>query len=342
MKRALILTLIFGLLIVFLVNNAMFLFHGIWERTLNPRSFQYEARHVMTRVAIVADRSRSWNNQGEPEYYIPGDYQYLIDERTACKKGDGTQAPVEILVAVISAIKNVQKRQRVRQTWGREFKNGAKTRLLFFLGDNNDTETRSAIRNESVLYNDIVHHSHFDSYNNLSIKSVSVIRWASSYCRQATYVFKVDDDALVNVPLLMGRLHIASKKTKYFFMCYVFKGSPVVRDPKHRWYISWKEYGAKNLPPYCGGFYAISGKLVPSLYDAAKHQRLFRMEDVFISSMVTKRTRLPVRLLHNKAFSLWKAVNLKKPCDFKKHIVVTNYNQTEIRTLWDRFKAKCS
>ncbi|XP_064644639.1 beta-1,3-galactosyltransferase 1-like [Lineus longissimus] len=291
---------------------------------------------------MVDNNRRSWNKRGEPEYYIPRDYRFIAESGQTCKKSDGNPAPVEIVVAVISSLHNADRRQRVRQTWGREFKNGANARVLFFLGVDKDNGTRSAIRNESLTYHDIVQHSHWDSYDNLSIKSVSVIRWVTSYCRHASYVFKVDDDALVNAPHLMSRLHMASKQTKYFLMCYVFKGSPVVRDPNHRWYISKQEYGGKSLPPYCGGFYAIVGKLVPVLYDTAIKQRLFRMEDVFISSMVARRTGLPVRLVHNKAFSLWKAVSLKKPCDFRKQIAVTNYNQSEIRALWDSYKAKCS
>lgn len=40
-----------------------------------------------------------------------------------------------------------------------------------------------------------------DSYNNLTLKSLSLISWAHKFCKNANYVFKIDDDVFLNTKM---------------------------------------------------------------------------------------------------------------------------------------------
>ena len=41
-----------------------------------------------------------------------------------------------------------------------------------------------------------------DTYQNLTIKSIMSLKWASQNCKEAAYVVKMDDDIFVNPPNL--------------------------------------------------------------------------------------------------------------------------------------------
>ena len=54
-----------------------------------------------------------------------------------------------------------------------------------------------------AVHGDLVQENFVDSYRNLTLKTLMAIRWASTYCSNANFVLKIDDDVLVNPsPLL--------------------------------------------------------------------------------------------------------------------------------------------
>lgn len=55
-------------------------------------------------------------------------------------------------------------------------------RIVFLLGQTENNETQEQIVNESRTYNDLIQESFFDSYNNLTLKSVMMLKWITNNC----------------------------------------------------------------------------------------------------------------------------------------------------------------
>jgi len=79
-------------------------------------------------------------------------------------------------------------------------------RLGFLLGDTDSLEMQNQVMDESSKYGDVIQEGFLDTYNNLTLKSVMLLKWVRSHCRHARYVMKTDDDMFVNLPRLISFL----------------------------------------------------------------------------------------------------------------------------------------
>lgn len=58
-------------------------------------------------------------------------------------------------------------------------------------------QIESGIEIESRRYGDILLADFDDTYRNLSLKSLAILRWSQLYCTSAEFIFQGDSDALV-------------------------------------------------------------------------------------------------------------------------------------------------
>jgi hypothetical protein len=58
-------------------------------------------------------------------------------------------------------------------------------------------QVETAIKLESDRHEDLLFVDFADTYQNLSLKSVAILRWARRFCRQADFFFQGDTDAIV-------------------------------------------------------------------------------------------------------------------------------------------------
>lgn len=56
--------------------------------------------------------------------------------------------------------------------------------MVFLVGQTEKNETQERITNESQTYNDLVQESFTDSYNNLTLKSVMMLKWVVNNCEK--------------------------------------------------------------------------------------------------------------------------------------------------------------
>jgi len=57
---------------------------------------------------------------------------------------------------------------------------------------------------EKHLYDDLIVANFMDSYDNLTLKTMSALEWVDTYCNQSEFVLKTDDDMFINVPNLLS------------------------------------------------------------------------------------------------------------------------------------------
>lgn len=67
------------------------------------------------------------------------------------------------------------------------------------MGNTKDVRVQDAIEQENRNHSDIIQLNMMDSYENLTLKTVSILDWVVDYCPRVQFVLKVDDDVYVNV-----------------------------------------------------------------------------------------------------------------------------------------------
>lgn len=56
-------------------------------------------------------------------------------------------------------------------------------RRVFIVGEMVDNQTQNDLLEESKQYNDVIQESFVDSYNNLTLKTVMMLKWFNSHCQ---------------------------------------------------------------------------------------------------------------------------------------------------------------
>lgn len=82
-----------------------------------------------------------------------------------------------LIIVVHSAPGNFQKRNAIRDTWGRQTPFIA---TIFLLGASDMYE--DSLKKESSIYNDIVQGNFLDCYRNMTYKHVMALKWISYQC----------------------------------------------------------------------------------------------------------------------------------------------------------------
>lgn len=199
--------------------------------------------------------------------------------------GSWEQGPL-LLMAVPSAVGRRRRRDAVRQTWGR--REPAATRLLFVLG-HQGAGVPPEVADEAAEHGDILVEDFLDTYHNLTLKTLFILKWAVAHCPMATYLLKVDDDVLVNVHGV-SRLLSEAAGHSWGLVGHVYHGRPHRwRLPHPQWYLPHWLHPEAALPDYLTGpSYAVAGWALPALLRAALETPLLPLEDVFVTGAAAR------------------------------------------------------
>jgi hypothetical protein len=63
---------------------------------------------------------------------------------------------------------------------------------------------QTALAKEVELYQDFIIGSFEDTYRKLTLKTLHILDWASTYCTKAQYLLKTDDDMFLNIPNILN------------------------------------------------------------------------------------------------------------------------------------------
>ncbi|XP_025084507.1 beta-1,3-galactosyltransferase 1-like isoform X3 [Pomacea canaliculata] len=262
----------------------------------------------------------------------PHSFSYIINEPTACT------AYTELIIGVITAVQNFDDRMAVRSTWGSKAAAGYNVTVVFILGAG-QPNLQAQLMAESDKYHDIIQEDFVDSYRNLSIKSVALLKWVITYCNSSKYMLKADDDMYVNVQNLVQALRSESRTD--FVMGHSFIGAKPVQNKNSKWYTPLEDFNEKVYPKYTSGTaYAMSTKASSLLYQASLEIKLFWLEDIYITGLCARRAGVSV--VHNGGFNYQK-LNASG-CVFRKAITGHQYSAEEklsIHTQVNDPKLKC-
>ena len=216
------------------------------------------------------------------------DYKYILrPSESFCKIKTNL---LMIAMVTVSPV-NFNQRSVIRSTWATTHNQMEENfRVVFIIGQSLKSEINNAIQLEHKQNGDIVQLDFFDSYYNLTTKTIMGFRWVSTYCSNARYTLKIDDDVVVNLKSFLGYLNRISKDQNYQtnkMMCRYSARQAPIRNSKSKYYISVKEFSKKVFDPFClGPAYLLTSDLNERFYHLALFTSIFKLEDVYVGVRV--------------------------------------------------------
>ena len=113
------------------------------------------------------------------------------------------------------------------------------------------------------------------------------------------FIVKVDDDVYLHVPKMIWWLKTSSLPEKLYAGA-VINGGKVIRNPKHKWFVSEQFLNDTLFPPYCNGpFYILSKSTLLELLKVSSNEGLtpFPLEDAYIGILAKRVEIAPLQLL---------------------------------------------
>lgn len=126
--------------------------------------------------------------------------------------------------------------------------------MFFFTGICSNQYHNTLLKEEAKLFNDIIQISYHESYFNLTILTIWMIKWVIDFC-YFNYFIKNDEDVIPNINLINRWLR--NMKLSNCSYGIVSNGIKVVRNNKSSRYIPYISYNRSKLPCYVYGYFAI-------------------------------------------------------------------------------------
>lgn len=263
---------------------------------------------------------------------------------------------LKVLFVIPSYITNYDERVAIRHTWGLWIQSNASTRnrypilkenfawndmkLVFLIGksDNMQREANELVMKEHLNYDDIIVEDFIDSYLNLTLKSIFMLKWVNMHCTNVKYIIKADDDMFINIPNLRKALNVHGLPNR-LLLGHLICGARPITDKRSKWYAPPYMFKGKYPNYLSGTSYLISNSIVKPLLIAAVRNHYFHLEDVFITGVCAK--QIGVKPIGVMAFH-YHSIPLK-PCWFKKVISAHELNSLTMKKMWSELQGvNCS
>uniref|UniRef100_A0A915M9I1 Hexosyltransferase n=1 Tax=Meloidogyne javanica TaxID=6303 RepID=A0A915M9I1_MELJA len=216
----------------------------------------------------------------------------------------------KVFILVLSRRESYINREAIRLTWLKDAPNG--TVLRFFLADQNikknhrgdfqvDPDKVSPFKLSKFMHEE---HKHYDdtvflkgipdTYANLHYMVHAAFQWQQTFCPQAKYVMKTDDDTVVHLERLFFwikikfDLELDERNPASCFGNALINTSPI-REKSHKWYVPEEVYPHKKYPNYVNGCtYMCSAVAIKRILEACPRVKAINMEDVLYTGIVAQ------------------------------------------------------
>lgn len=260
-------------------------------------------------------------------------YPMLINQPGIC---DGKPF---LLLAVKSLIPHFDRRQAIRETWGRAGVFGNRIVVtVFLLGStsqvDNFPDLQEMLGHEAKLHKDLLQWDYRDSFFNLTLKEVLFLEWFSRHCPQAQFVLKGDDDVFVNTLRVIDILvSMSEDDTKDLFIGDVISNAGPHRDSKLKYFIPQSVFEGQ-YPPYAGGGgYLLSGDLAARLSNISQQVVLYPIDDVYTGMCLKKLGLAPEKHNGFRTFDIEERFR-NNPCIYRNLVLVHSRSPQEILEIW--------
>ncbi|MCL4151711.1 UNVERIFIED_CONTAM: hypothetical protein GTU68_048778 [Idotea baltica] len=202
-------------------------------------------------------------------------------------------------------------------------------KLVFILG-RAPKEQEKVILEEHESYGDIIVEDFIDSYTNLTLKSLFILKWIEMKCPQVKYVMKTDDDMFINIPNLKKSLEDPKLPSPLLMGNLICNAHPI-KNRWSKWYSPSYMFSGKYPNYVSGTAYVFSGNMAKKLLEAAIQTPYFHLEDVYLTGICAQ--KLGLKAINCKGFSyLKRALN---PCIYKDIISAHEVSIKEMKKIWN-------
>ncbi|XP_048193414.1 UDP-GlcNAc:betaGal beta-1,3-N-acetylglucosaminyltransferase 7-like [Perognathus longimembris pacificus] len=308
-----------------------------------PRAWDVTAANCTANTNLTR---QAWFQGLEPHFRQFLTYRHcryfpmLLNHPEKCAGGD-----VYLLVVVKSVITQHDRREAIRQTWGRERASAGAgrgaVRTLFLLGTASKREERGHYQQllayEDRVYGDILQWDFLDSFFNLTLKEVHFLKWLDIYCPRVPFVFKGDDDVFVHPANLLEFL-ADRRPDEDLFVGDVLRHARPIRRKDNKYYIPPVLYGKASYPPYAGGGgFLMAGGLARRLRRACDTLELYPIDDVFLGMCLEVLGVQPTAHEGFKTFGISRDRGSRmnrEPCFYRAMLVVHKLLPAELLAMW--------
>lgn len=247
-------------------------------------------------VTVLTIVTSNFNQDNEPDNIsvqkLRSLYENIVIYPSSCQIND-------LVILIHSSINNTKNREILRTFIAHSFK------IVFVVGQSNESQENSRIRNESMEFGDLLVGSFIDSYQNLTVKHLTGYQFIQSNCRRASIIIKIDDDIFINFkslekylntkfPAKNDPLQVTDRVGYNMFKCYVIHKAMVVRHKSHeyqKWAVPKSVYKDQFYPDYCSGWAYITTVgaidiILDNLIYSDQESPTFWIDDVYITGIL--------------------------------------------------------
>ncbi|KAG7492879.1 hypothetical protein MATL_G00018900 [Megalops atlanticus] len=260
-------------------------------------------------------------------------YPMVVDQPHICK-----DKPF-LLLAIKSLAPHFDRRQAIRESWGRAGRLANRTvATVFLLGNatavDHFPDLSDMLRFESAAHRDLLVWDYRDSFFNLTVKEVLFLEWLDRRCAGATFVFKGDDDVFVNTHRILDFLKgLAPAKAKDLFIGDVITNAGPHRNKKLKYFIPESMF-VGQYPPYAGGWgFLYSGDVALRLHRVSRRVSLFPIDDVYTGMCLKKLGLVPEKHKGFRTFDIEEKYR-NNPCAYKSLMLVHSRTPQDMIKIW--------
>ncbi|VDM67388.1 unnamed protein product [Strongylus vulgaris] len=156
--------------------------------------------------------------------------------------------------------------------------------VIFPIGLLRNTSESKRLEEENNVFGDILQGDYVDSYRNLSLKSLSALRYIAVAYPKVKAILKMDDDVAWNVPKVANYINYILPRS---ISCHKYESDPPIRDKTSKWFTAYSEYPEEKFPQYCNGAaYILHGTALQPMFRKVTKLRFFWIDDVFITGLL--------------------------------------------------------
>ncbi|XP_056620861.1 uncharacterized protein LOC130434611 isoform X4 [Triplophysa dalaica] len=317
------------------VANGSESFHGFlriphWLNTSHMSSCQRDDK-VMTQIKNFSSLPQRFK-----DFLLYRDcrsFPLIKDAPSVCSK------PPFLLLAIKSIAPHFDRRQAIRESWGRAgLLDDHRIATVFLLGDTAATDhfpdLSNMVKHEAMLHGDVLQWDYRDSFFNLTLKEVLFLEWFATNCSSAQYVFKGDDDVFVNTHHILEYLrNLTAASSRDLFIGDVISNAGPHRDKKLKYYIPESVF-VGDYPPYAGGGgYLYSGNLGMRLRTISRLVTLYPIDDVYTGMSLRRLGLAPQKHTGFKTFGIEEKYK-DNVCAYKNLMLVHPRSPQEMIKIW--------
>ncbi|XP_058999095.1 beta-1,3-galactosyltransferase 9 [Mustela lutreola] len=257
---------------------------------------------------------------------------YILSQSEVCKGKN-----IFLLSLIFSSPENGTRRDLIRKTWGNVTSvQGYHILTLFALGMPVLVTTQQEIDKESHKNNDIIEGIFLDTSENQTLKIITMMQWAVTFCPNALFILKVDEEMFVNLPSLVDYLLNLKEHLEDIYVGKVIHQDTPNRDPNSQEFVPFSKYPEKYYPDYCSGeTFIMSQDVARMMYVVFNEVPIMVPADVFVGICAKFIGLIPI---HSSRFSGKKHIRYNRCC-YKFIFTSLETTDAEIPLAWEEISS---